>query len=53
MLNKYDISPLDPPSLQSLLQERDAFLDCLKANLLKAQQTMKKFADAKRQFLEF
>ncbi|PNY08611.1 Ty3/gypsy retrotransposon protein [Trifolium pratense] len=53
MLVKYDISHLDPPSLQTLLQERDAVLHFLKANLLKAQQTMKKFADAKRRLLEF
>lgn len=53
MLIKYDSSPLDPPSLQTLLQERDKVLALLKENLSKAQQTMKKFADSKRRVLEF
>lgn len=48
---KYDTAENDPPSLQSLLLERA--LQLLKTNLLRAQQVLKKYADAKHTFAEF
>src|SRR4051812_39210525 len=51
-LIKYEMQVADPPSLQALLTERDSILTLLKTNLLKAQQTMKRFADTKRRFVE-
>ncbi|XP_050878548.1 uncharacterized protein LOC127082359 [Lathyrus oleraceus] len=38
---------------EALLTERDDTLASLKANLMRAQQIMKKFADNKRRFVEF
>lgn len=52
-LLKYDPEIIEPPSLQTLLTERDATLQLLKNNLLRAQQKMKHFADTKRRQLEF
>ena len=49
----YEVNNWDPPSLQQLLLERDDTLAALKANLMRAQQIMKKFADNKRWFGEF
>ena len=40
-------------SLEEQLQERDAILDDLKAQLLQAQQIMKHQADVKRRDMEF
>ncbi|GAU31857.1 hypothetical protein TSUD_114680 [Trifolium subterraneum] len=50
---KYDSATAVSPSLQSLLTERDQTLQLLKANLHRAQQIMKKYADSKRRFAEF
>lgn len=52
-LFKYNLSDLDPPALQDMLHERDVVLAHLKSNLLKAQASMKKYADTKRQQVEF
>jgi hypothetical protein len=52
-LLRYEVHNGDPPSLQQLLTERDDTLAVLKANLMRAQQIMKKFADNKRRFVEF
>lgn len=49
----YDLHPSDPPLLQALLSDIDTFFTLLKANLLRAQQVMKKFADARRRFVEY
>lgn len=40
-------------SLRQFLQERDAILDDLKANLIRTQQRMKFFADRHRKELQF
>lgn len=53
VLVKYDTATADPPTLQNLLTERDTTLQILKVNLHRAQQVMKKYADAKRKFAEF
>lgn len=53
VLIKYEAQPADPPSLQSLLTERDMLLAHLKGNLNRAQQIMKRYADTKRRFCEF
>jgi hypothetical protein len=37
----------DPPDIQMLLEQRDVVMSQLKHNLLKGQQTMKKYADQK------
>jgi hypothetical protein len=52
-LLKYDTADNTPPDLHILLTERDQTLTILKANLNRAQQIMKKYADAKRTFAEF
>lgn len=44
-------SPVD--SLESMLQERDAILDDLHFNLIKAQQVMNAAADKKRRDVSF
>ena len=53
MLLKYDNVVPVPPSLQTLLTERDHTIQLLKANLHRAQQVMKHYADTKRKFVEF
>lgn len=53
ILLKYDTAAADPPALQTLLTERDNTLQLLKANLQRAQRVMKKYADARRRFVEF
>jgi hypothetical protein len=52
-LIRYEIHNNDPPLLQQLLTERDDTITALKANLTRAQQIMKKFADPKRRLVEF
>ncbi|CAJ2652292.1 unnamed protein product [Trifolium pratense] len=52
-LIRYEVNNDDPPLLQQLLTERDDTIITLKANLARAQQIMKKFADNKRRFVEF
>lgn len=44
-------SPVE--SLENMLQERDAVLDALQINLIKAQQKMKSSADATRREVHF
>jgi hypothetical protein len=52
MLLKYDTAAKKLPSLQALMTERDHTIQLLKANLHRAQQVMKHYADAKRKFAE-
>lgn len=52
-LVKYDTAESAPIPLQTLLVERDLTLQLLKANLHRAQQVMKKYADAKCKFVEY
>jgi len=47
-LIKYTFNNQDPPSVQEQLMQRDAAISRLKVNLQKAQQHMKKYADARR-----
>lgn len=49
----YEISPTDLVSVQEQLRERDAILQQLKLNLLKAQQYMKTQADKRRRDIQF
>ncbi|MCH83059.1 hypothetical protein A2U01_0003873, partial [Trifolium medium] len=50
---RYVAQTSDPPSVKDQLLQRDAILDQLKQNLMKAQQTMKHQADKKRRDVEF
>ncbi|XP_072073959.1 uncharacterized protein [Arachis hypogaea] len=52
-LLKYEPRPLDIPSLQEQLQQRDRVLVMLRRNLERAQQRMKAQADCKRREVDF
>ena len=52
-IDKYVTDSNDPPTLQKLLQQRDAVLHQLKDNLHKTQQYMKKQADKRRCHVQF
>jgi len=52
-IDKYVTDSNDPPTLQKLLQQRDAVLHQLKDNLHKAQQYMKKQANKMRRHVQF
>nr|KYP37665.1 Transposon Ty3-I Gag-Pol polyprotein [Cajanus cajan] len=52
-LPKYVKDDTEPPSLQEILLHRDQTILCLKQNLMKAQNLMKKYADQKRVHVEF
>jgi len=52
VLVKYEHNPQDPISVQEILCERDAILQELKTNMLKARQYTKSLADKKRRPME-
>nr|KYP71832.1 Transposon Ty3-I Gag-Pol polyprotein [Cajanus cajan] len=52
-LPKYVKDDTEPPSLHEMLLHRDQTILCLKQNLMKAQNLMKKYADQKRVHVEF
>ncbi|MCH92481.1 hypothetical protein A2U01_0013421 [Trifolium medium] len=52
-LNRYVTDNNDPPDVQQQLYDRDALLTQLRANLNKAQQHMKHYANKKRKDVQF
>jgi len=52
-IDKYVLDTDDPTDPHQMLQQRDTILTQLKANLLKAQQNMKRNAHKKRRQIEF
>jgi len=53
LLLRYDVQVGDTQAIQEQLQSKDALLDFLKANIVKAQRRMKVQADNHRRDVEY